>query len=73
LVVGKNDRFLASPPNGIPPSIPRGDVANTVIQALTQPQARNKAFDIISKPEDDPEAVITVDWENLFAQTTPGL
>jgi len=68
LIVGTDDTLLNSPPNNIRPSIPRGDVANTVIQALRFPNARNKAFDIISKPEDDPEATITSDWEALFAQ-----
>lgn len=70
LIVGINDTLLISPPNNIRPSIPRGDVANTVMEALKQPNARNKAFDIISKPEEDSQAVITRDWENLFAQIT---
>jgi uncharacterized protein YbjT (DUF2867 family) len=73
LIVGKNDEFLASPPNGIPTSIPRGDVANTVIQALSNPFARNKAFDLISKPDDETNIPITIDWDKLFQQTTPGL
>lgn len=73
LIVGKNDTLLSSPPNGIPTSIPRGDVANVVIQALKQPLARNKAFDVISKPEDDAEAMVTSDWQAFFAQTTEGL
>jgi uncharacterized protein YbjT (DUF2867 family) len=73
LIVGKNDTLLTSTPNNIPPSVPRGDVANTVIQALKQPLARNKAFDLISKPENDPTTVITSDWKALFAQTTSEL
>ena len=70
LIVGKNDTLLTSPPNNIPTSIPRGDVANVVVQALKQANSRNKAFDLISKPEDDPEAVVTSDWNAFFAQTT---
>jgi uncharacterized protein YbjT (DUF2867 family) len=73
LLVGKDDVFLSHPPNGIPTSIPRADVAEMVVQALQTPNARNKAFDLISKPEEDPSAVITTDFSALFAQTPPGL
>ena len=73
LLVGKNDTLLNNPPEGIPPSIPRADVAGVVVQALKEPDARNKAFDIISKPEDAPNAVVTKDFAALFQQTTPGL
>lgn len=73
LTVGKNDELLTSPPQNIPTSIPRGDVANVVIQALKHPEAKNKAFDIISKPEEDETAVITNDWKALFDRTTSGL
>ena len=73
LIVGKDDTLLTSPPNGIPPNIPREDVAELVVQALIQPNAINKAFDVISKPEDDSTAVITSDTKQLFAQTTSGL
>jgi len=66
LLVGKDDHFLTSPPDGVPTSIPRGDVANTVIAALTAPNARNKAFDLISKPEDFPNSEITEDWDKLM-------
>ncbi|MGY6529280.1 MAG: hypothetical protein ACXITR_05075 [Cyanobacterium sp.] len=72
-IVGKDDNFLSSPPDGVPTSIPRGDVAHTVIASLSAPHARNKAFDLISKPEDFPQAQITKDWDKLFSQTTPGL
>ena len=41
LLVGKDDLFLTDTPNGIPPSIPRADVAEVAIQALREPQARN--------------------------------
>ena len=73
LLVGKNDTFLNAPPNGIPTSIPRSDVAEIVVQALIEDNAKNKAFDVISKPEDTPDAEITKDFKALFAQTTPGL
>jgi uncharacterized protein YbjT (DUF2867 family) len=73
LIVGKHDTLLTSPPSGIPTSIPREDVANIVIQALKESLARNKAFDVISKPEDDPSGIPTKDWAGLFAQTRPGL
>ncbi|MDJ0845173.1 SDR family oxidoreductase [Crocosphaera sp.] len=73
LIVGKNDTLLINPPNDIPTSIPREDVAEVVVKALIEPSAKNKAFDIISKPEDDNSAVITKDFSALFEQTTPGL
>lgn len=73
LLVGKNDTLLLSPPDGIATSIPRADVAELVVQALLEPNARNKGFDSISKPEDAPGAVVTTDFASLFAQTTPGL
>ncbi|WP_404789908.1 SDR family oxidoreductase [Altericista sp. CCNU0014] len=73
LLVGKDDQFLAHPPNGIPTSIPRADVAEVVVRALQEPTARNKAFDLISKPEDDPSASITTDFAALFARATAGL
>jgi uncharacterized protein YbjT (DUF2867 family) len=73
LLVGKNDAFLNHPPGGIPTSIPRADVAEVVVQALQTPNARNKAFDLISKPAEDPSTVITSNFEALFAYTTPGL
>lgn len=69
LVVGNDDEFLVNPPDGIPTSIPRADVAETVVQALQQPSAINKAFDLISYPEGD-SASITQDFGLLFAQTT---
>lgn len=73
LIVGKNDTLLKNPPDGIPNSIPREDVAEVVVQALKEPNATNKAFDIISKPEVEPSAVVTSDFSGLFAQTTSGL
>lgn len=73
LLVSKDDVFLTQAPNGIPPSVPRADVAEVAIQALREPTARNKAFDLISKPADDPSAEVTQDFAALFAQTRPGL
>ena len=73
LLVGKDDTLSNDPPDGIPNSIPRADVASVVVQALKQSNARNKAFDIISKPEDAPDAVVTTDFAGLFNQTTAGM
>ncbi|MDJ0633858.1 MAG: SDR family oxidoreductase [Xenococcaceae cyanobacterium MO_188.B29] len=73
LIVGKDDALLKNPPDGIPTSIPREDVAEVAVQALKEPNATNKAFDIISKPEGEPTAFITDDFSELFAQTTSGL
>ena len=72
-IVGKDDTMLANPPVGIPTLIPRADVAEVVVQALRSPAARNKAFDVISKSEGTPGAVVTQDFQSLFEQTTPGL
>lgn len=73
LLVGKNDAFLNNPPDGIPTSIPRADIAEVVVQALKHQDARNKAFDIISKPQDIPDAEVTSDFADLFRQTTSGI
>jgi uncharacterized protein YbjT (DUF2867 family) len=73
LLVGRDDTLSNNPPNGIAPCIPRADVAEVVIQALREPKARNKAFDIISKPEDDSSAVVTKDFADLFAKVSLGL
>lgn len=72
LLVGKDDAFIRRPIEGVPTVIPRADVAEIVVQSLLAPQARNKAFDVISKPEDASRAP-TEDFAALFAQTTPGL
>ncbi|MDY6939398.1 MAG: SDR family oxidoreductase [Cyanobacteriota bacterium] len=66
LLVGQNDEMLENPPNGIPTSIPRADVAEVVVQALKAANARNRAFDLISKPEDDSSAIVTTDFAALF-------
>ena len=70
LLVGKEDELLNNPPDGIPTSIPRADVASVVVRALLESNARNKAFDIISKPEEAADAVATTDFASLFEQTT---
>jgi uncharacterized protein YbjT (DUF2867 family) len=67
LLVGKDDELLNNPPDGIPTSIPRADVAAVVVNAIAQANARNKALDLISKPEDAPGAVVTTDFASLFA------
>ncbi|PPD45027.1 MAG: oxidoreductase [Methylocystis sp.] len=72
LLVGKDDAFLKNPPEGVPAAVPRADVAETVAQALLSPYARNKAFDVISRPEESSPAP-TTDFDRLFAGTTPGL
>ncbi|MEN9871188.1 MAG: hypothetical protein RLZZ171_2180 [Cyanobacteriota bacterium] len=69
LIVGDNDELLLNPPDDIPTSIPRADVAEIVVQALKEPSAINKAFDLMSYPEADAES-ITQDFAALFAQTT---
>lgn len=69
LIVGDDDTLLINPPEGVPTSIPRADVAELVVQALFEPNARNKAFDVISKTEDTPGAIATRDFSALFAQT----
>lgn len=73
LLVGKDDLLSINPPDGIPNMIPREDVAIVVINALKESNARNKAFDVISKPENAPNAMVTEDFASLFAQTTGGL
>ncbi|WP_041764708.1 SDR family oxidoreductase [[Leptolyngbya] sp. PCC 7376] len=71
LVVSKNDVLLKNTPDGITTGIPRADVAEVVVQALLEPNARNKAFDVVTKPES--QATVTNNFSALFAQTQPGL
>lgn len=73
LLVGKNDELLKNPPNGIPTSIPRSDVAELVVQALQINEAKNKAFDTISRPPSENGENVKSDFVNLFERTTPGL
>ena len=73
LLVGKNDNLRNYPADGSPSTIPRADVASVVVHALKESAARNKAFDLISKPESDPNASVTRGFAELFAQTTSGI
>jgi uncharacterized protein YbjT (DUF2867 family) len=65
LLVGQDDTLL-NPSDGIPSSVPRADVARVAMEAFREPQAQNKAFDLISRPEDDPKAVITTNFAALL-------
>ncbi|MFP4135376.1 MAG: SDR family oxidoreductase [Halothece sp.] len=65
LLVGKDDTLLQRES----PTIPREDVAEVIVQALSIPEAKNKAFDLVSEESSPP----TSDFTALFAQTTPGL
>jgi len=67
LLVGKNDTLL----DRESPTIPREDVAELIVQALSVPEARNKALDVVS--EEASQGKGTSDFTALFAQTTPGL
>ncbi len=69
LLVGDNDQLLNNPPDGIPTSIPRADVAETVVQALQEASAIDKAFDLLSYPEAEQD-LITTDFAVLFSKTT---
>ena len=73
LVVSKHDALLKNPPEGMTTSIPRADVAAVVVQALLEPAARNKAFDVVSKPEQSDSASVDNNFKALFAKTQPGL
>lgn len=70
IVVGKDDGFFI-PDSHMPHKLPRADVAEVVVQALREPNARNKAFDVVTREEE--EAPPTSDFAALFARTTPGL
>lgn len=73
LVVGKHDVLLANAPEGVTTSIPRADVAEVAVQSLLEPIARNKALDVVSKPERADHSAVTNDFKALFAKTHPGL
>mgnify|MGYP000200035007 CR=1 FL=1 len=70
IIVGKDDSFFI-PDSNMPHKLPRADVAEVVVQALTEPHAKNKAFDVVTREEE--ESAPTSDFAALFAQTTPGL
>lgn len=67
LLVGKDDTLLQRES----PTIPREDVAEVMVQALSIPEAKNKAFDVVS--EETSPGEVTSDFSALFAQTTSGL
>lgn len=69
LVVSKHDALLKNPPEDMTTSIPRADVATVVGQALLEPAARNKALDVVSKPEQSNSASVDNDFKALFAET----
>jgi len=69
LLVGKNDTLL----NRDSPTIPREDVAELIVQALTIPEAKNKALDVITASVAASPAEIKTDFRDIFVQTTSGL
>jgi len=69
LVVGDNDTLL----NRESPTIPREDVAELIVQALSIPEAKNKALDVVAESDQASQGQVTSDFQALFAQTTPGL
>lgn len=73
LIVGKDDEFLVNPLEDIPSAIPRADVAEVAVQALLEPVARNKAFDVISKPEISGQTPFRNNFKALFEQSQSGL
>eukprot|EP00252_Welwitschia_mirabilis_P022065 TRINITY_DN584_c0_g1_i1.p1 TRINITY_DN584_c0_g1~~TRINITY_DN584_c0_g1_i1.p1 ORF type:complete len:311 (+),score=53.45 TRINITY_DN584_c0_g1_i1:167-1099(+) len=64
LLVGRNDELLATETK----SVPRADVAEVCIQALLHEEAKNKAFDLASKPENGGPP--TKDFKSLFSQVS---
>lgn len=64
LVVGNDDELLSTDTK----AITRSDVAELCVQALLHEEARNKAFDVASKPEG--QGSPTSDFKSLFASVT---
>ena len=65
LLIDVNDKLLELKTR----SIPRSDVARVCCAALFDDRAKNKSFDIASKPPDDDDAKITEDIpKDLFTQ-----
>ncbi|KAH7293793.1 hypothetical protein KP509_28G042600 [Ceratopteris richardii] len=64
LLVGKDDELLATDTR----TISRADLAEVCIQALLFEEAKNKAFDLSSKPEG--QGVPTCDFKLLFSRIT---
>ena len=65
LLVAKDDELLSTNTK----AITRADVAELCIQALLNKESLNKAFDVASKPEDEP-GTPTSDFKSLFANVT---
>lgn len=65
IVFGVNDALLQEKVR----SIPRSDVARVCVQALSEPAARNRSFDIISKAPGAEGAQVTNDWTHFFSKT----
>ncbi|MCO5586335.1 hypothetical protein L7F22_040274 [Adiantum nelumboides] len=61
LLVGKDDELLATNTR----TISRADVAEVCVQAFLIAEAKNKAFDLSSKPQG--EGVPTTDFKQLFS------
>lgn len=64
LLVGIDDELLATDTR----TISRSDVAEVCVQALGIEEAKNKAFDLASKPEG--EGTPTTDFQQLFSRIT---
>lgn len=64
LLVGKDDELLTTTTR----TVSRADVAEVCIQALLLEEAKNKAFDLASKPQG--EGVRTTDFKQLFSGVT---
>ncbi|CDP06601.1 unnamed protein product [Coffea canephora] len=64
LLIGKDDELLQLETR----TLPRADVAEVSIQAVQFEEAKNKAFDLASKPEGT--AAPTKDFKALFSQVT---
>lgn len=63
IVFGVNDDLLKEKVR----SIPREDVAEVCVQALGEPGAVNRSFDIISREPGN--GVVTTDWKKFYSQS----
>lgn len=63
IVFGVDDKLL----NEKTRSIPRADVAEVCVQALTNKNALNRSFDIVSK--EPGEGIVTNDWQAFFLKS----
>ena len=62
IVLGVNDELLKEEVR----NIPRGDVAEVCVQSLDNPDAQDRAIDIIARSPESGEP--TTDWAAFFAQ-----